>query len=246
MGRTLTMTLDVPDGEFTFDPKAIVGIVGNAVHESIREPIRPIVYLPIAQEPLQSLFVAGAFIAVRSEAASPERLSRSLAAALRERGSRCAGVVPHRHGRRGLRACAGSPGGPPGDFRWSARLVAHGSRTGWRDGVPGHAITPRTRGSRRAREHTQPAGRAGPLACAATRGRGASVWDSPCGRHGWRSRCCSASSPVTPGRLRRRRRHDHCRRCARRLGTGVSGIPARPGARADPNLTPVNARCPDS
>ena len=36
----------------------------------------------MAQEPLQSLFVAGAFIAVRSEAASPERLSRSLAAAL--------------------------------------------------------------------------------------------------------------------------------------------------------------------
>ena len=116
VGRTLTMTLDVPDGEFTFDPKAIVGIVGNAVHESIREPIRPIVYLPIAQEPLQSLFVAGAFIAVRSEAASPERLSRSLAAALVERRSRCAGVVPHRHGHRGLRARAGSPGGPPGDF----------------------------------------------------------------------------------------------------------------------------------
>ena len=82
VGRTLTMTLEVPDGEFTFDPKAIVGIVGNAVHESIREPIRPIVYLPMAQEPLQSLFVAGAFIAVSSEAASPERLSRSLAAAL--------------------------------------------------------------------------------------------------------------------------------------------------------------------
>ena len=82
VGRTLTMTLEVPDGEFTFDPKAIVGIVGNAVHESIREPIRPIVYLPMAQEPLQSLFVAGVFIAVRSEAASPERLRRSLAAAL--------------------------------------------------------------------------------------------------------------------------------------------------------------------
>ena len=76
------MTLEVPDGEFTFDPKAVVGIVGNAVHESIRGPVPPIVYLPMAQEPLQSLFVAGAFIAVRSEAASPERLSRSVATAL--------------------------------------------------------------------------------------------------------------------------------------------------------------------
>ena len=106
----------------------------------------------MAQEPLQSLFVAGAFIAVRSEAASPERLSRSLAAALesvdpdvRVSFLTGTGVVDF--------ALAGSPGGPPGDFRWSARLVAHGSRTGWRDGVPNHAIAPRTRGSRRAREH---------------------------------------------------------------------------------------------
>ena len=60
----------------------VVGILGNAVHESIRGPVRPIVYLPMAQEPLQSIFVAGAFIAVRSEAPSPERLSRSVAAAL--------------------------------------------------------------------------------------------------------------------------------------------------------------------
>ena len=33
---------------------------------------------------------------------------------------------------------------------------------------------------------------------------------------------------------------------ARPLGAGVSGIQARPGARADPDLTPENARCPDS
>ena len=83
VGRTLEMTFDVPGGEFTLDPKTVVGIVGNAVHESIRGPIRPIVYLPMAQEPLQSICVAGAFIAVRSEAASPERLSRSVAAALK-------------------------------------------------------------------------------------------------------------------------------------------------------------------
>ena len=82
VGRTLEMTFDFPGGEFTFDPRTVVGIVGNAVHESIRGPVRPIVYLPMAQEPLQSSFVAGAFIAVRSEAASPERLSRSVAAAL--------------------------------------------------------------------------------------------------------------------------------------------------------------------
>ena len=82
VGRTLAMTFEFPGGEFTFDPKAVVGVVGNAVHESIRGPVRPIVYLPMVQEPLQSVFVAGAFIAVRSETASPELLSRSVAAAL--------------------------------------------------------------------------------------------------------------------------------------------------------------------
>ena len=83
VGRALAMTFEFsPDGKFSFDPKVVVGVVGNAVHESVRGSIRPIVYVPMAQEPLQSIFVAAAFIAVRSETASPERLSRSVAAAL--------------------------------------------------------------------------------------------------------------------------------------------------------------------
>ena len=83
MGRALAMTFELnPSGQFSFDPKVVVGVVGNAVHQSIRGPIRPAVYVPMAQEPLQSIFVAGAFIAVRSENASPEQLSRSVAAAL--------------------------------------------------------------------------------------------------------------------------------------------------------------------
>ena len=82
VGRELAMTFAFPGGEFTLDPKAVVGIVGNAVHESLRGPVRPIVYVPMAQEPMQSIFVAGSSIVVRSEAASPEHLSRSVAAAL--------------------------------------------------------------------------------------------------------------------------------------------------------------------
>ena len=82
VGQTLGMTFAFPDGEFTFAPKAVVGIVGDAVHESIRDPIRPIVYVPMAQEPLQSIFVAGVFLAVRSEDSGPGRLSRSVAATL--------------------------------------------------------------------------------------------------------------------------------------------------------------------
>ncbi len=83
VGRALAMTLEfTPDGRFSFAPKVIVGVVGNTVHESIRGPFRPIVYVPMAQEPLQSTFVAAAFIAVRSENAAPEHLSRSVAATL--------------------------------------------------------------------------------------------------------------------------------------------------------------------
>ena len=82
VGRELAMTFEFPGGEFAFDPKAVVGIVGDAAHESVRGPVRPIVYVPMAQEPMQSIFVAGAFIAVRSETASPDRLGRSVAAAL--------------------------------------------------------------------------------------------------------------------------------------------------------------------
>ena len=57
------MTFEFPRGEFTLDPKAVVGIVGDAVHESVRGPVWPIVYVPMAQEPMQSIFVAGASIA---------------------------------------------------------------------------------------------------------------------------------------------------------------------------------------
>ena len=82
VGRQLAMTFEFPGGEFTLDPKAVVGIVGDAVHESVRGPVRPIVYVPMAQEPMQSIFVAGASIAVRSDFAPPEHLSRNVAAAL--------------------------------------------------------------------------------------------------------------------------------------------------------------------
>ena len=83
LGRALAMTFEfTPGGTFSFEPKVVVGVAGNAVHESIRGPSRPIVYVPMAQEPLQSVFVAGAFIAVRSANAAPEHLSRSVAATL--------------------------------------------------------------------------------------------------------------------------------------------------------------------
>lgn len=84
VGRALGMTFEFStEGGFSFEPKVVVGIVSNAVHESVRGPFRPIVYVPMAQEPLQSIFVPGAFIAVRSGTSSPDRLGRSVATALK-------------------------------------------------------------------------------------------------------------------------------------------------------------------
>ena len=143
-------------------------------------------------------------------------------------------------GRRRRRAGRGSlppgrsAGGPPGGIRWSSRVGADGSRIGRGDGVPGDATTPRTRGSRRAREHTGASGRARPLARPATLGR----W---CGRRSGTRPGCVTDAGVSvvrrrapgPGRLRRRRGSAHGRWSVCRLGTGVSSIPAQPSARAD-------------
>ena len=51
VGRTLTMTLEVPDGEFTFDPKAIVGI------DQIRRPQIPPVLRRKGEERQQGVLV---------------------------------------------------------------------------------------------------------------------------------------------------------------------------------------------
>ena len=83
VGRALEMTFEFGSaGRLSFDPRVVVGVVGNAVHESVRGPIRPIVFVPMAQEPLQSIFVPGAFFAVRSATAAPDLLGRSVATAL--------------------------------------------------------------------------------------------------------------------------------------------------------------------
>jgi predicted permease len=57
----------------------IVGVVGNAAYRSLREPLAPIVYMPLAQLP-EAEQMAG--LAVRVAAGSPLGVRRSLGAAL--------------------------------------------------------------------------------------------------------------------------------------------------------------------
>ena len=61
-------------------PREIVGLVGNAVYRSIREPMAPTMYFPL--DDAQRLSTATVSLSVRSRSASPERLTRSIAAAI--------------------------------------------------------------------------------------------------------------------------------------------------------------------
>jgi predicted permease len=58
----------------------VVGVAGDAVYSTLREPAPPTVYFPLAQ--LQSAPPASLTLTVRSEAASPLHMARSVAAAI--------------------------------------------------------------------------------------------------------------------------------------------------------------------
>ena len=58
----------------------VVGVAGDAVYSSLREPAPPTIYFPLTQ--LQSAPPRSLTLTVRSEAASPQQLARSIAAAI--------------------------------------------------------------------------------------------------------------------------------------------------------------------
>jgi putative ABC transport system permease protein len=67
---------DVPLGIYT-----VAGIAGDAAYRSIRTPMRPTIYMPLAQRTDRLLFTYF-YIAVRSASGSPALLTRSVRAAL--------------------------------------------------------------------------------------------------------------------------------------------------------------------
>jgi hypothetical protein len=62
-------------------PKVIVGVVADAVYRSLREPVRPTMYLPLAQWDLAVPFGGGS-ISIRAASGSPVLLARPIASAL--------------------------------------------------------------------------------------------------------------------------------------------------------------------
>jgi predicted permease len=70
-----------PTARAPFPQRAIVGLVSDAVYFSLREPVQPTMYLPLAQWDFTVPF-GGATISVRTASGSAEALTRSIAAAV--------------------------------------------------------------------------------------------------------------------------------------------------------------------
>lgn len=83
VGRTLEIVAHVPPtGRMAFPARTVVGVVGDAVYASLREPAPPTIYMPLAQRE-QPLMLSVFFMAVRSMAESPTQLAASVSAAIR-------------------------------------------------------------------------------------------------------------------------------------------------------------------
>jgi putative ABC transport system permease protein len=82
VGTTLAITFRSPNGDVPWGPaRTIVGVAANSVYRSIREPARPMIYLPLAQRE-KVIPQDIVYIGLRPAAGSPALLERSVAAAL--------------------------------------------------------------------------------------------------------------------------------------------------------------------
>jgi hypothetical protein len=132
MGRTLAVTAHIPpDGEISLGARTVVGIVADAVHDSIRSPKRPIIYRPLAQRE-GPLFIP-LYIAVRPATGSPAEQSNDVVVALHavdpmlRISARTVADGVDRHWRKNgsWQDCPCSAAGSPCCWRW---LVCTGSR----------------------------------------------------------------------------------------------------------------------
>jgi ABC-type lipoprotein release transport system permease subunit len=76
-----TIRAPAPGPRRTQPPREIIGTVSDAVYFSLREAVQPTIYLPLAQWDLAVPFGGGS-VSVRSVTGTPERLQRSIAAAV--------------------------------------------------------------------------------------------------------------------------------------------------------------------
>jgi predicted permease len=77
LGRVVTIGIVGPNA----GAAEVVGVAADAIYSSLREPVPPTIYFPLAQ--LRSAPPASLTLSIRSEKGSPQVLSRSVAAAIR-------------------------------------------------------------------------------------------------------------------------------------------------------------------
>jgi putative ABC transport system permease protein len=82
IGTELEVTVRmVPSGDYSLGSKTIVGVAADSVYRSLREPMRPTIYFPMAQLP-GPILVSSFYLAVRSRTGAPAQLTHSVSAAL--------------------------------------------------------------------------------------------------------------------------------------------------------------------
>jgi putative ABC transport system permease protein len=80
VGRTVSLTAGSPSAEA---PREIVGLVSDAVYRSLREPVPPTMYVPLAQfDDSRRPAPPSMSISVRAHTGSPAALARGVAAAI--------------------------------------------------------------------------------------------------------------------------------------------------------------------
>jgi putative ABC transport system permease protein len=80
LGHTIATTVGLPGHPLSIE---VVGVVEDAVHSSLRYPVSPMLYLPMAQvDWLPSVLLAQVDLSVRSDGVPPLQLARSVAAAI--------------------------------------------------------------------------------------------------------------------------------------------------------------------
>jgi len=81
IGRAVNLSLG-PRGEYSMGAKTIVGVIGDAIYMSLREPAPPTMYLPLTQWDLPIPLNASMNISVRAAAGAPAALASNVSAAL--------------------------------------------------------------------------------------------------------------------------------------------------------------------
>ena len=80
IGMPLAMAWRIGLGDLPYGTRTIIGVVGDSVYHAIREPVQPMIFLPLARR--DPLLQKDFYLGVRAAAGSPTVLERTVAAAI--------------------------------------------------------------------------------------------------------------------------------------------------------------------